>query len=292
MFTKDNIKGFIMKKSMISISILASIVSFADSYVIVVDEESSYKIAETFTEEVVTTEWANEGGLINCISLPLNADYYKGISFQQESTCDQKQIRHENTYSVSSSGQKTLVSSIEEEKIIEVKSTDSATGTYLASSCSDIVDHQGKAGNKTYETTKGSVFCDMDYKDGSGYERTHIYKPDKALIGGCTHWRSKIAEFCSNYTENLSFTLNKTNNAYMEFTTYNYSGTPYNANTSTITVDGINVVYNLMSPVKHEVNLSSKSNGSKTMTIRFSHDANGNGKDNNMGVKEIYLYEK
>lgn len=281
-----------MKKSMISVSILVSIASFADSYVIVVDEKSNYEIVETFTKEVITTEWEDEGGLVNCSSLPLNTDYYKGVSFQQEDTCDQKEVRYENTYSVSNSGQKTLVDSVKEERFVEVKSTKTATGNYLANSCSDIVDHHGKAGDKTYETTKGSIFCDMDYKDGSGYERTHLYNPDKALIGGCTHWRSKIAEFCSNYTDTVAFSLNKTSNAYMEFTTYNYSGTPNDSNTSKITVDDVDVMYHLMSPVKHEVDLSSKSNGSKTMTIRFSHDANGNGKDNNMGVKEIYLYEK
>lgn len=282
-----------MKKSLLAISVILSTMSFANSYVIVVDKETVYDIKEIYTEEVERTAWVDEGSLINCSYSPLNTDYYKGVSFQQTATCDQKQVRDVNTYKVNqSTGEKTLISTEEESQFVQEQSSSQSTGTYLANSCSDIVDHHGKNGDKIYETTKGSIFCDMDYKDGSGYQRTHLYKPDQTLMGGCTYWGNKKAEFCSNYTDTLGFNLNKTSNAYMEFVTYNYSGTPANSNTSIITVDNVNVTYNLTSTKKHEVDLSSKSNGAKNMIIRFSHDATSPGKDNNMGVREIFLYEK
>lgn len=282
-----------MKKTIVATAVLTGFISFANSYVVILDKETEYVIQDVYKEVVETTEWTNEGGQTNCSNYPLNSDYYKDVSFSQETTCDQKQVRDINTYKENqTTGDRELVGTVSEEQTVEIKSTNQSIGTYLASSCSDIVDHNGKSGDKIYETTKGFVFCDMDYKDGSGYERTHLYKANQSLLGGCTHWRSKIAEFCSNYTDTLSFTLNKTSNAYMEFSTYNYSGIPNDANTSIITVDDVDVSYHLMSEVKHEVDLSSKTNGSKTMIIRFSHDANGSGKDNNMGVKEIYLYEK
>lgn len=86
-----------MKKSLIALSSMASAVSFASDYVIVVDKNTEYTITETYTEVVETTEWVDQGALTNCSSSPLSTDYYKGVSFSQEDTCSQKQVRDKNT---------------------------------------------------------------------------------------------------------------------------------------------------------------------------------------------------
>ncbi len=282
-----------MKKGFLFISLISTF-AMADSYVVLVDSESNdYETQEAFKLITEYSEWTDSGIKINCSSLPSLTDYYKGVSFNQTTDCDQNQERTKSTYKeFYSTGERVLESEETESQTIQTSEVTAELGTYLALNCKDVVDHSGKNGNGLYETTIGQVYCDMDYKDGTGYNRTQLYKPDQSLLGGCTHWRDKRAEFCSSYTDTLAFTLNKVNYAYVEFKTYNYSGSPANGNTSVISVSDVNVTYNLLSEVQQKADISHNANGDKSMIIRFSHDATGSGKDNNMGVRDIYLYEQ
>lgn len=279
-------------KSLITLCLFSTF-SFGQNFVVLVDDEN-IEAREYFEVVEEAGEWQNKGAAYNCSYSPLNSDYYKDVSFSQDSTCQQDQEREVNVYHKSfGSDNKIFIETKTEAQTISIDETNSALGTYLASSCKDVVDHHGKNGDGVYETTEGSVYCDMDYKDGTGYKRTHLYNPDRTLLGSCTYWKDTRAEWCSNYTDTVYFNLNKQNHAYMEYITYNYSGIPHNGNSSIITVDGINKSYNLLSSVLHSIDLSNNQNGNnKAMVIRFSHDANGGGSDNNMGVREIYLYEQ
>tara|TARA_Y100001960_G_scaffold334186_1_gene446739 strand:- start:12328 stop:13182 length:855 start_codon:yes stop_codon:yes gene_type:complete len=282
----------LMKNKILITLCLLSTFSFGQNFVVVVDDEN-IKTREYFEVIEEAGEWQNNGAKYNCSYSPLNNDYYKDVSFSQDSNCQQNQKREVNVYHKSlGSEHKIFIETKIENQTISINETNSALGTYLASSCKDVVDHYGKDGNGVYEITEGNVYCDMDYKDGSGYKRTHLYNPDRTLLGSCTYWKDTRAEWCSNYTDTVYFNLNKENYAYMEYVTYNYAGTPHNGNSSIITVDGIDKSYNLLSPVLHSIDLSNNHNGNnKKMIIRFTHDANIPG-DNNMGVKEIYLYEQ
>lgn len=285
-----------MKKKILTMYLLTmfSVNTSASPYVVIVDSESnSYDVGEAFSVVVEVGEWEYTGLSYNCSSLPLSTDYYQGIKFEQTINCDQKQERTISTYNkMLTSGEEILISEIIEETTVKTTEKKEEIGVYLATSCKDIVDHNGKGADGNYNTTSGLIYCDMDYKDGTGYNRTHLYKPNQVLLGGCTSWTDTRAEFCSGYTDTLSFNLTKENNAYVEYITYNYSGVPANGNTSIISVSDIDLPYNLLSPATHVADLSHNTNGSKTMVIRFTHDATSQGKDNNMGVKSIFLYEQ
>jgi len=246
----------------------------------------------TGTQRTEYTNWLNDGTHYACsVFSPLTNTIYSGESFEQNRSCSQNQTRTKTVYDIWADTSETISTTNIETQILTENETQNEVGTYLAASCKEIVDLGLKNGNKIYETSQGDTFCDMDYKDGTGFKRTHLFKPNQMLLGGCTSWTNTRAEWCSNFTDTLSFTLNKEAKAYMEFVTYNYSNVAHDCNTSIITVDDIDVLYNLTSPVQHSIDLSSKINGNKIMTIRFTHDG-GNPGDNNMGVKEIYLYEQ
>ena len=278
-------------KSAISLCLISSFALANEQFLVIVNDDD-FKVKETYAVIIENSEWTDQNNPYNCSVSPLNSDYYKGVEFEQDEVCDQDQNREVKTYHQSyTSGEKTLVNTEIETQTVNTFETNTSFGDYLASTCQEVVEYGGKDGDKVYETTKGNIFCDMDYNDGTGYERTHLYKPNQTLLGGCTTWTDTRAEFCSNYTETLSFSLNKTSKAYMEYVTYNFANTAHDSNTSIITVDGIDKSYHLVSPVLHSIDLSGNSNGSKIMTIRFTHDATNPG-DNNMGVREIYLYEQ
>lgn len=285
-----------IKKTIIAISIITSLSALAnDTFFVVIDKkDNSYIKGESFENLRFEnwSEWIDVNTGYNCSTFtPDVSSILKDTSFTQESTCKQDQSKSRLVYKkIGNEPEEYYKTETESQTISIIKELDTV-GTYIPTSCNDIVQNGWEDGDKIYETSKGNVFCDMDYKDGSGFERTHIFKPNQMLLGGCTSWTDTRAEFCSNYTDNVTFALDKTSEAYIEFVTYNYSNVAHDSNTSIITVDGINVSYSLSSPVLHNVNLSSKNNGNKIMTIRFTHDA-GNPGDNNMGVRDIYLYEK
>lgn len=278
-------------KSIIALS-LCSIFAYTQDFVVIVDEHA-FEVKDTYEVIEEAGAWTNIRTPYNCASVPMDSDYYKGVDFSQDTTCEQDQEREIKVYHQSyETGNKVLVETKTEEQTILETTTSQSTGTYLAATCKEIVDYHGKDGDKVYETSNGNVFCDMDYRDGSGYKRTHLYNPDRMFFGNCTQWISTRAEWCSNNSDIVYFTLNKDNYAFMEYVTYNYANTPHNSATSIITVDGIDKAYNLLSPTLHSINLSGRPNGSnKQMVIRFTHDGTSPG-DNNMGVREIYLYEQ
>lgn len=260
-----------MKKILISGIVVSTSIAFANEYRTIIKNNNAYIVKEPSVFVATTSD------PVCGLTTPLENEIYKDTTFTQtHSECKQEEIDQ--------FGNKRWIniSDITEQKI----------GTLVLNTCKEIVEKGYSTGSKEYVLTSGLTYCDMNYADGSGYSKIQLYKNDIALMGGCTGWSGKAAKFCSNYTDSLSFNLNKEQYAYVEFETSNWSGSPCNSNTSVISVSDVNVTYHLASLVKHKANLSHNSNGGKSMVIRFSHDATDSGCDNNMNVQNIFLYQQ
>lgn len=162
-------------------------------------------------------------------------------------------------------------------------------------SCKNIKSMNQNAKSGIYETKYGSIECDMDYKDGSGFLKTQIMKPSGTEISYCAIWREDgELRSCINFEDTLTFNLNKEKRAFIELDTMPYSSYPVcNNNESTISVSEVDIQYKVGETKHHVVDLSNETNGHKSLILRFQEDKNILGEcDNNISIKNIFLYQQ
>ncbi len=163
------------KKSIYTMIVIAlSGVSIASDYAIIVTQENNqYSVTEYLppTQRIEYTEWLDRGVVYNCDSYsPLIADVYNGTDFTQNRNCSLDQTRIKTIIDVWSDGSETINDTqTEEQTIIEVESI-TATGSYLAESCLDILNHNGNNGDGIYEIKNNNksynVSCNMTINGG------------------------------------------------------------------------------------------------------------------------------
>ncbi len=166
------------KKTVIctTIAIAISGIAYASSYTIIVSQEQNkYNVIEKvlLSQRNEYTEWLDKEIHYDCGSYnPITSDIYNGTDFTQNRNCSQDQTRTKTIIDVWSDGSETVNDTlIEEQTIIEVEST-TTTGSYLAESCLDILNHSGSNGDGIYEIKNNSklynVSCNMTI-DGGGW---------------------------------------------------------------------------------------------------------------------------
>jgi hypothetical protein len=167
-----------LKKTSICVAVIIAFsgVSNASDYKIIISKENNqYEVGEFIppTQRFEYTEWSNTGLHYDCSSYsPLTTDIYNGTDFTQSRNCSQDQTRTKTTIDVYSDGsEKINKTETEQQTIIESDST-IATGSYLAESCLDILNHGGDQGDGIYEIKNNSksynVTCNMTF-DGGGW---------------------------------------------------------------------------------------------------------------------------
>ena len=169
-----------LKKTSMSLAIMIAFsgVSNASNYTIIISKENNkYEVEENLpsisNQRIEYTEWLNTGVHYDCNSYsPLAIDVYDGTDFIQNRNCSQDQTRTKTVIDVWTDGSETINNSeTEPRKITEIDSTN-ATGSYLAESCLDILNHHGDKGDGVYEIINNrksyNVSCNMTF-DGGGW---------------------------------------------------------------------------------------------------------------------------
>lgn len=162
-----------IKKSIITLAIIASVSSMA-SYVTLIKD--TYSIGKS-SELTIVNDWVDVG-LEYCQNDKETSDIYYNISFEQKETCNQDQERTIDVYDLKYNGEKTLISSTKETRTNLIsENTTTKVGTHLEQTCKGILDNGFSFGNGTYainQTGTPNVFCDMS-RNGGGWMRVVNY---------------------------------------------------------------------------------------------------------------------
>lgn len=143
--------------------ILSTPISASDYNAFINKAMNDYEVESSINTEY--TDWV-EVSTYDCSSSPQLSDIYNGTEFEQTESCSVDYTRTKNVYSYDEDDNKTLESStvqykteLEEDQITQI-------GTYLATSCYDVLNHSGSIGNGNYDitidSTNYSMYCDMD----------------------------------------------------------------------------------------------------------------------------------
>lgn len=157
-----------MKKTLLYTALLASGVVYASNYIVVIDTESNKYGNQKTIDSIEYSEWINKNEVYDCsTALPLVSNVYQGTSFDQIKTCSQDQERTKYTYQVDTdTGSKRIKNQEIEKQIIDVDLSESLTGTYVAKSCLDILNHYGPNTDGVYSikpsSTTLNAYCDME----------------------------------------------------------------------------------------------------------------------------------
>lgn len=163
-----------MKKKKINLMVCALIAfqsNASDFNVIINSDQAKYDV-DSISELIEYTEWSNKNLEYSCTTpTPLLNTIYKGTMFKQTHDCSQDQERTKNTYYVySNSERKDLISTEKEEKTIIVNKEKNEIGTFLATSCKEILESSGSTGDGNYQIYPSSgqilAYCDMTTDSG------------------------------------------------------------------------------------------------------------------------------
>lgn len=159
-----------MKKTILCLILVPSLVGASEFYSIITGAEKSY-LYNDYSETITYSEWLDVGLETDCVTDKIESDIYYGKIFNQTKSCKQEQTR---TKTVT----KTYVNgTIEEEDTIENQIADvdyntAITGTHLESDCKHILSNKYSEGSGEYyinhNLNKIPVYCEME-RDGGGW---------------------------------------------------------------------------------------------------------------------------
>lgn len=156
-----------MKKNIITIMMLFSAVSFANTYNVIVSKENNdFKIIKGYTDSVSETGWTDVG-LPNCLVDNEPSDFYYGQSFEQTETCSQNQTNKKTTTRTYSDGTTEIIKVEDLSRVENTETKQDLLGSHTESSCLNILNNGWSHGNDVYKLTHGfNVYCDQTTNGG------------------------------------------------------------------------------------------------------------------------------
>lgn len=161
-----------MKINLLIISIIASYISIADNYNVII-KKNDYDVVESYERIIETGEWENDGAE-SCFVDLYESDFYYNESFSQTEICNQDQtqtVTHKNKYQ---DGTEKVVKVETNYRTIETKNeTKQLTGTHLEKDCNAIKLFNSDLPDGIYRVNLISnldVVCDMT-TDGGGWTK-------------------------------------------------------------------------------------------------------------------------
>lgn len=177
-----------MKKSILALTIINTVFSYANNYVAVVSSNDIIHQLENRYEE--WSEWVNVNTPYNCNNWsPLTESIDYGVDFIQSRTCEQDQEQYRDVYEVFASGKENIIDTETNSKTINIVENQNNIGTRKAREmCINILNRGNSIGNGIYSVDvdgSGAIpprnaYCDMT---GGGWTLYDTFGSKLVLTG-------------------------------------------------------------------------------------------------------------
>lgn len=174
-----------MKKTFLILIISTSVMSYSSQFNLIISEDLNDYQIHKFNQNIPINDWIDIS-YSNCYFDKEDSDYYYGISFERIKTCDTLQKRNYKEYHVDYKGNKNEKTGdiLEETRIISKNFNEIAVGTYLATSCKEVLSFDPELTDGIYSINsnaeKFDVYCDMT-TEGGGWTLVGVMSNDNNI---------------------------------------------------------------------------------------------------------------
>lgn len=156
-----------MKKNIITMTILCSVISFANTYNVIVSKENNdFKVIKGYSDVITETGWTDVGSP-TCSVDHIESDFYFGETFEQTENCSQDQENTKTTTRNYSDGSSEVIKVEHLERTENTETKQNLTGIHTETSCLNVLNNGWSRGDGVYRMTDGyDVYCDQSTNGG------------------------------------------------------------------------------------------------------------------------------